>query len=752
MTFALNQEITITASNVDLTNCAREQIHIPSSIQPYGCLVIANKKSLQIIQTSHNSEQIIGYKHHDLIGNNIQNVLSNRTIRKIKGCLKRDFSSINPTRIRINKKSLNLITYENQNYLFLEFEPIDPKYKNDFISFYKMTRKVVEEMQMSVSLQDLSEVIVKNIRELTGFDRVMVYRFDEDESGHIIAEDKQPELDSFLGLRYPATDVPKPARRLYLLNYIRLISDIAYQAVPLPNHPETGEPFDLSYSALRSVSPVHIEYLQNMGVRASMSISLIHENKLWGLIACHHYQPKYLPYEVRSACEFLGKVMSLNLIAKEDQQNLIYKVQIKENLSEIFERLSQGTNMMQELYANMDLLQSIVSATGIAIYYDGEIHLSGITPDNQKIQELVAYLRQTQTQDLFYTDKLPAIYPQAMEFKAIASGVVILYLSRVEQSYIIWFRPEVSQTVSWAGNPNKHIKVEEDGTLTLSPRKSFDLWKQNVTGQSLPWLKNEIQQVMEFRNLLIDIIFKKSNELFELNFELQRSNEELDSFAYIASHDLKEPLRGIYNYSYLLIDDYEQSLDDEGVRKLNTLMSLSKRMEKLIDALLHYSRLGRKDLALQPVDINSMIINDIKPVLEISRQTFTDIRIPQQLPIIQADRMLVEEVFINLINNAIKYNDKAEKWVEINYLIDKSKSSHPILYVRDNGIGILEEHQEIIFRIFKRLHSQKAFGGGTGAGLTIVKKIVERHGGNIWVESVLGKGTTFYFTLAEETK
>lgn len=750
MSHSNSLEIIITAENVDLTNCAREQIHIPSSIQPHGALLVLEKDSFEIIQASLNVNTILGHDYSDLIGSPIETLLSDRHIQKIRNCLDRDFSEINPIRISVGDKSLNLIVHENQDFVFLEFEPIDPNYNNDFMTFYNMTKKVVDEMQVSRNVEELSEVIVKNVRQITGFDRVMVYRFDDDGSGHVIAEAKEEKLDNFYGLRYPATDVPTPARRLYQLNYIRLIPDIDYEPVAFPKHPQTNEPFDLSYSTLRSVSPIHVEYLRNMGVQASMSISLIHENQLWGLIACHHYQPKYLPYEVRSACEFLGKVMSLNLIAKAEREDQSYKIQIKETLSELFEKLAQTTNLFQSLNENLVLLKSLVNATGVALCFDGKLNCLGTTPEGHQINDLVAWLKTHENKNLFHTDRLPEIYSNAADFKAIASGIIILYLSRVENSHIIWFRPEVAQTVLWAGNPHKDITIEADGTFTLSPRKSFELWKQTVTGQSLPWLNCEVQQIMELRNLLVEIFFKKSNELVELNLELQRSNEELDSFAYIASHDLKEPLRGIYNYSYILLEDYESVLDEDGSRKLNMLMNLTKRMEKLIDALLYYSRLGRRELGLQPVDIEEIIHKDIQMILEVSQEKTIDIRIPRQIPPFLADKILVEELLMNLITNGLKYNNQKDKWIEVGYLIDHEKSTQPILYVRDNGIGIAEQHREIIFRIFKRLHGQNKFGGGTGAGLTIVKKIIERHGGKIWVESIYGEGSTFYFTLAEE--
>jgi light-regulated signal transduction histidine kinase (bacteriophytochrome) len=421
------ESIIITSDNVNLSNCAREQIHIPGSIQPHGILIVVDKQAFNILQASKNVTDLFTLKPTDLINTPLIEILDHTIIQKIQDCLNQDFSAINPLRININNQYLNLIVHENDNLIFLEFEPIDEKYNNDFLTFYNMTKKVINEMQSSENLQELSEVIVKNIRELTNFDRVMVYRFDEDGSGDVIAEAKQEALESFYGLRYPATDVPEPARKLYSLNYIRLIADIEYQAVPLANHPETNQPFDLSYSTLRSVSPIHIEYLKNMGVKASMSISLIHENKLWGLIACHHYQPKYLPYEIRSACEFLGKVMSLNLIAKADRENLSYKMQIKENLSELFEKISQTVDITESLYNNLDLLQSIVNAQGLAICFENEIRLFGITPELNQIHNLVIFLKNHQSKNLYYTDRLPEIYPPAVNFQSLCSGMIILY-------------------------------------------------------------------------------------------------------------------------------------------------------------------------------------------------------------------------------------------------------------------------------------------------------------------------------------
>ena len=256
-----------------------------------------------------------------------------------------------------------------------------------------------------------------------------------------------------------------------------------------------------------------------------------------------------------------------------------------------------------------------------------------------------------------------------------------------------------------------------------------------------------VERTLELRQELSERQ-RAEQELEVRNEELHQSNKELDDFAYIASHDLKEPLRGIHNFSNFLLEDYGDKLDDEGRSKLETLTRLSRRMETLIDSLLHFSRLGRVDLATDQVDMNE-IVREVLDNLDISlKEEKIEVRIPRPLPTVRADRVRVGEIFYNLIVNGIKYSDKAEKWIEIGTTRD-GEGSPPVFYVRDNGIGIPEKHHDAVFRIFKRLHGRDKYGGGTGAGLTIVKKIVERHHGRIWLDSVPGEGTTFFFTLQE---
>lgn len=336
----------------------------------------------------------------------------------------------------------------------------------------------------------------------------------------------------------------------------------------------------------------------------------------------------------------------------------------------------------------------------------------------------------------------------------IASGLAsLLFASNLQRV--------ISRPIQDLSDIARRVSESRDYSLRAEKRSSDELGRlvdsfNEMLGQievretELRRAKEELElrvreRTLELRQELAERQ-RAEQELEVRNEELHQSNKELDDFAYIASHDLKEPLRGIHNFANFLLEDYGDKLDDEGRSKLETLTRLSRRMETLIDSLLHFSRLGRVDLAIDQVDLDRTV-EEILDSLGISlKEENVQVCIPRPLPTIRADRVRVGEIFHNLIVNAMRYNDKPEKRIEIGTL---EGTVPPVFYVRDNGIGIPEKHHEAVFRIFKRLHGRDQYGGGTGAGLTIVKKIIERHHGRIWLESTPGAGTTFYFTLEE---
>jgi len=743
--------------SVNLTNCDKEPIHIPGRIQPQGILLVVEPIELKIVQASVNTLEQIGYPFEDLLGMPLSNLIDEGQIRQVRNhFLTEQQHYTRPIyitlQVRGEPKVFASIVHRNLDGLFIIEMETPASQRVFWPDFYEMLRLPTIALQNVKSLQDMSQMIAQEIKHLTTFDRVMVYQFDDDGHGEVTAEMKQRDLEPYLGLHYPASDIPKQARRLYLLNWLRLIRDVHYQPVDIvPTlNPITNQPLDLTFSFLRSVSPIHIEYLKNMGVAASMSISLIKDGQLWGLIACHHYSPIEVSHEARTACEFLGQIFSMQLGNKQESQDQEYDIKIKLAQLRCVERVTVESDFVEGLFKSHSDLLAMCGAQGAALCFDQRILLMGQTPQRDQVIALLEWLRTMDVADIFHTPILSQHYPSAIDFKNVASGLIAAAVSRGQGNYILWFRPEVLQTVDWAGNPEKAVERHDDGTDRLSPRKSFALWQQTLENYSLPWQRIEIEAVEELRDVIIESMLRTMEKLAVINAELEHSNSELDEFAYIASHDLKEPLRGLHNYASFLMEDYQDKLDEEGVSKLKTLVRLTQRMEDLINSLLHFSRVGRVDFSMTETLLNDLVLSVIDMLNPRLQSSNIEIRLPRPLPNLMVDAIRTGEVFNNLITNAIKYNDKIDKWIEIGYL--QEENAPTVFYVRDNGIGIREKHFETIFRIFKRLHTRDEYGGGTGSGLTIARKIVERHKGRLWIESKYGEGSTFYFTLESDKK
>jgi two-component system, chemotaxis family, sensor kinase Cph1 len=753
----------VNSNQTPINRVHHEPIEFPISIQPQGLLLVLNHQ-MEIIKVSNNTQELLGKEPQNLLGQPLSQLLNVEQVKALEhywqqggsvNCFKLSIST------SIGEQHFDGIAHYTKETMMVELEPTDSVDQISFLSFYSLVSEAIAKMRKTPNLTDFLHLIVSEVQKITQFDRVMVYQFDHNGAGSVVAESKRDDFSPYLGLHYPATDLPQEVRELYQRNLLRFTPNLNAQPVELVTleNAETATPVDLSLCLLRSIHPCCVEYHQNMGVAAFLVIALVTEQKLWGLISCHHQTPKQIPYEVRKICEFLAQIVSQELEHKMNQSETEYQVRLQSLQSDFIQLISQADNFREVLICSEPRLLDIVDAQGAAVCLDDDITLVGVTPNAEQVRTLIEWVDTSYSDHLFFTNSLPKLYPEAVAFKETASGLLLLRISKVRRYYILWFRPEVIQTVNWAGNPNDSIQVNTDGSVSLCPRASFDRWQETVQWTAMPWKPCELDSALALKNAIVGIVLSKADELAKINLELERSNRELASFAFAASHDLKEPLRGIYNYSNILLEDYTQQLDEDGIEYLQTVVSLSQRMESLIDSLLRLAQLGQAQLHLQTTDLNDLL-HRVIDVLRASRpQDEFHLRVARPLPTIQCDPILVSEVFSNLIINALKYNDKTDKRVEIGYLAPEEQQGKNLLqgqevtttpfvfYIQDNGIGIPEHHYQTIFRLFKRLHSREKYGGGTGAGLAISKKIIERHNGRIWLESVVDTGSVFYFTL-----
>ncbi|GGJ26739.1 ATP-binding protein [Deinococcus roseus] len=738
-------------SPIDLSNCDREPIHTPGVIQPHGALLVM-QEDFRIVQVSANVQEVLGLRPEDLLDVPIGPFMGPEQMAVFEEALLRDDLHTNPLFVFplqfTGGRPFDAVAHRLQGWVVLELEPSPPA--TQWTDRYRQMSSIVNRVSAAPSLQAACERLAHEVRSLTGYDRVMVYQFAQDGTGQVIAEEFAEGMESFLGLRYPASDIPKQARALYVLNHIRVIGSSDYTPVPLLSYEGLGpQPLDMSYCFLRSVSPIHLEYLRNMGVGASMSVSILKDGELWGLIACHHNSPKVLSYSLRAMCEFLGQMLSLQLSSKVEIEQTQQESQMQASAARIVEHLGSTAQVQEAFHDLAEVLFRMVRCDGLAVIGPDRTTLLGVTPDQQALQQLVPWL--TEQGRVYATDHLDGVQP-GVDLQGTA-GLLALVLSRSQPELLVWFRQETVRQVTWGGNPEKTVSQQGQ---RLSPRTSFEAWQQIVKGHSEPWLESELAAVKELHRSSLDVVLRRTEELQHLNQQLEKSNVELDAFAHVASHDLKEPLRGLHHYAVMLSEDYTDQLEDDARRKLETMVRLTRRLESLIDSLLSYSRVGRVDYAVREVDLHDVLLDTLdllKPSMDVQNARVV---VPRPLPHVVADAVRVGEVFNNLISNGVKYNHSDIPTIEVGYLDAQERpagTEHfpqqvPVFYVKDNGIGIPQHHFETIFKFFKRLHTQQEYGGGTGAGLSIVEKIIERHGGKVWLESQVGQGSTFYFTLA----
>lgn len=719
-------------------DCASEPIHIPGSIQPHGLLLTLSEPTLVVLQASANVNTVLGLGGESLCGQALGSLIGADALAQVRLALvdlDTDEDELHP--VTLNGDVFDALLHRHQGLLFLELErAVTPRHAAAL-----HVARALRRLQSAKSLDGLYQICVTEIRALTGYDRVTLYRFEQEGHGKVIGESLSDGMPPYLGLCFPASDIPPQARELYRLNWIRVIPDAAYTPVPiLPAlRPDTGQALDLSFAVLRSVSPVHCHYLKNMGVRSSMSISLLKDDQLWGLITCGHREPLRVPHELRTACTSIGQLLSMQITLLQEQEARRQQQEKTSMIDALATAMAlQTCDVMESLRPHAQTLLNLTAADGLAILVEARLHRFGVCPTEEEIRALYPWI-QAQGKGVVCSHQLGAEFPPAVAYQAIASGLLAFRLPKPVDNAVMWFRPEVQTTVHWSGEP---IKSREAGTTTLSPRLSFERWKQQVDGKALQWSPSELLAVESLRRHALE---------HDLARQVQREHAAVrarDELVAVVSHDLRSPLTILLMQCGMMrklvpVDDTKASL--RLTSAIETMQNATSRMNTLLEDLIDISRIeaGRYRVAPQPLDVVTTLeqlglmwqpLAAAKGV-NLTWQAQPGLRV-------EADPERLFQVFSNLLGNALKFTGLGGA-IEV---LAQAADDHVLFRVCDNGAGIGAAQLPYIFERYWT--SREGNPTGSGLGLYISHGIIQAHGGTLWAESVAGQGSVFSFRLA----
>lgn len=712
----------------DLAQCADEAIRTPGAIQPHGRMAVLTADTGALVAYSANWPD-------------------EEAVRQALAMLPVDSGRLQTGQgpawvgsLPLEGRTYDAAAHRQGGHLIVEYEPGGPA-ASMVAPIYSVARELMPLLVQSESLASLNDMVAREMKRLTGFGRCLIYRFDADGHGEVLAERVDPGYHSYAGHRFPASDVPAQARELYRVNHIRLIPDANYHPVPLL--PVAGapdpSPLDLSFASLRSVSPVHLEYMRNMGTPASMSVSLVVGGRLWGLISCHDHAPRHLSFQTRVACEHLGRLLSLQIQAQEDNAEVAHRLALHQRVLTLVALMAETDGTLQRLVEPGLALHELVGASGAAVVLNDTCWTIGETPVEDAIRKLAHWVVD-RGQDVFCTDRLPQLWEEGEGLLPGCAGVLAISISQVHRHVVLWFRPELVQTIQWAGDPRKTLPAQG----RIHPRQSFESWQENVRGRSAPWLGAQQAAVGELRQALLALVLRRAEEMAGHAIELGRVNKELEAFSYTVSHDLRAPMRHIAGYVDLVMEDNAPKLDERALRYLRHVKDAASYAGHLVDALLDFSRLGRSGLKPSRVDTRPLVEDLVEELKQQERGRAIEWEIAPALPVLHADPLLLQVALRNLLSNAVKYSrgrDPARIQVVPVHLPEGDG-----LEVSDNGVGFPMKYVNKLFGVFQRLHRSEDFDG-TGIGLANVKRIVERHGGTVWARGEPDGGATFGFVL-----
>ncbi|MBH3408685.1 GAF domain-containing protein [Pseudomonas glycinae] len=729
-----------------LANCADEPIRFPGAIQPHGLLLTLSEPDLSIIQISANVETLLARPAQELIGQPLQSLIGDAHAAQVREALQQPSMADAPAlHFRLNGTAFEGLVHRHQDVLILELEiHVENFQPRNVAGTETHLGRMLARLQKAQSLQALYDISVKEIQAMTGYDRVLIYRFEEEGHGQVIAEASDPSMEVFNGLFFPASDIPEQARELYRTNWLRIIPNADYQPVPLvPKlRPDTQTPLDLSFATLRSVSPIHCQYMKNMGVLSSMSISLLKGDRLWGLISCGNRQPLHVPHELRTACQTIGQVLSLQISAMEALEVSRQREEKVEALALLNQAMIDSPQNVFDGLANQpQVLMALANAGGIAIIEDKQLHRYGNCPEPEEIRALHKWL-QERGEPVFASHHLASVYPPAEQYQQVASGVLAMSLPKPVDNGVLWFRPEVKENINWSGDPRKPLDLENsDAGLRLRPRTSFEIWKVEMAGISTKWSHGDLFAANDLRRSALE------NDLARQVRREQEAVRARDELVAVVSHDLRNPMTVIS----MLCGMMQKAFSSDGPHTsrristaIDTMQQAAGRMNTLLEDLLDTSKIdaGRYTIAPQKLDVAQMFeeAQSLLAPLALDKDISISFEADPDLSI-HADPERLFQVLSNLVGNAIKFTPRLGT-VDV---YAKSVGDDIVFTVRDSGEGIPKDH---LPHVFDRYWTVKEGNPtGTGLGLYITQGIVEAHGGQIVAESEPGQGSEFRFTV-----
>jgi chemotaxis family two-component system sensor kinase Cph1 len=750
----MNAERTLLSPDVPITlsNCDLEPIHIPSFIQPHGLLLAAMLPDLRIVYTSGNSIEFLGVAPAVILDQTLFELLGIESVASIQEALKED--QYLPNNVLLLNFAVagavrfDVVAHHIGNLLCVELERATEESRS--ASLATRMEGAMRELGRPKTVQGLCSTLAPLIRTLTDYDRVMVYRFDRDGHGEVVAEDKASEMEPFLGLHYPATDIPVQARKLYLAQRVRTIVDVGFRPVPLLADPtlSRGEPLDMTYCGLRSISPMHIEYLTTMGVGATFALSLIHRNELWGMLICHHRTPKHLSPGMRSFCDLLGQTASLLIDVTQHAEESEERLNRNALLEVVRTALAEQESIAVAFTGNADAVLGLAAADGAFLRLGDQVHLIGRTPPiSEAVAILDALASQLEHRPIVCSDQLGLLLPKFQHLARVASGVMMVSF-KAPGDGLVWFRPELSESVLWAGKPEVSKDITEDGSVRLSPRKSFAAWEEVQKGRSRPWQPVDEEAALGLQRTMSEKDLH--NKLLSEQMLREKRIEALSHMAGGLAHEINNPLAIIHgtasNLQVLAKGDTPIPAVDV-LKASNTIVETSDRAMRILNGLRGFAREAAND----PMEWAS-IYDIAEQTFEMQQDRFATHQIKMaltlepEIPLLLCRDVQIGQILTNLVNNAfdaITQHNCEERWMSLEATVNSGQLQ---VEVTDSGPGIDDEARANLMQPF---FTTKTRGLGMGIGLSLSRAIAQDHGGSLaLVES--SERTTFRLTLPIE--